>query len=903
MFRPQSSDESGKQTIDVKLSSSTSRELFKQFDADTFRKQSTDSDDSDDIPLSRRRTTSSHSLSKSNHSSRERKVSSSGFLETKRSKNDNKRRIFSTESSESADSEVKSLKYENKSDFDSFKNFSSDDDFSLQSSRRKEDRSSTDSLSLAEKKSMVCSKRPSVAISFSKTATPDVYDFSPTADDSNENTAISLKPENRSSKWNPSAKQQGIFSRKTPSIFSSGKGFDFSTKKSRKSSKDNYKTEDSSDNASDKTALIKPIHETSEMLFDRLFKSPQKDDDNVFTFDTKSKSPLLPNRSLPQTTPVSSMSSFSKVGFDEVTKSSNISDNQKTEPYKTLLSDSLLHTSTPQSSSESVSKITSTSTTTASVETSRLEQGKAVLPDAVDKTLGSEHSSTLESSSLSTSSNKEASKSSETGFCETTAFKPDPPDRTISLDMNKEVKEPSKKSLDDGKNLKIRQVDNKSVKKVKSDAKDKVFKTLSDPVKKPSVKPTAKDSKMLSGDNKSSSQGKSKPQVPLSSTKKESKSEQKKLSLLPESSSFLNDLDKTSLQRQKEKLKRKKLAQKKTKSILGAVKTEEKKTSKKSEVKLIDTDSWLAAPAEKSQAEKPKKALQRTAKRISDSASESERHSTLPCDSDSAAAPLPNLTSSPAGTTSQKPWNSPAKVVESDVLPSRLPQPSIPVTVVGTSLDTAGPLSQLVSAPVQFVESGLTSPVVSSAHTSPLQHSSPVKPNVDLLPPITYLPAPLLSTNLTTTMSDAHVIDATRVTAVGNTVEESDTAPEQPESTDKNSSTIQLIDPDKSLEVAGEKGTTMKEVPPEPNAEAIEPVIPDEERTIGQIEKEITEQEKMLRLYIQERYCEILECDTSEQFDCLSMKPRTDNIAVHFIYQFGNEIVILKGKEIIKNLA
>ena len=563
--------------------------------------------------------------SSSSNQATEPKSSTSGFLGSKRKKSENKRRLFSTESSESVDSESKPLK-QKYSEYDSLKHIlSSEDEFFSHGSRAREERFSTDSIkSLSDKKLSTGLKRPTVSVSSAKSGEADVYDFSPNADDfSNESNAISLKSESKvSTKWENQSKQPSLYSRKNSSNFSSSKSYDYGSKKSRKSSKD------TTDSANETTALIKPVHETSEMLFDRIFKSPLMQEDDAFSFDTKPKKPIVePNLNEQDLSSISTTSSFSPSTGDSNTATSNTA--RSTEyASENLFSTTLLSPSSNFS--------TETKDSVNSLKSDRHSDSQPnIFKQVFEKEIGS-RSLSIDDASLISS--RESSTRSILDEIESSAPKTS---RATSLDGKEKIK----KTIDEIKVQKSDSLENKVIKKVKMANKDKISKVLSDPPKKVPAKSQLKESKSLLV-SKKSQPDKPKLTKPVS-TKKEPKSE-KKLTLVPDTkSSFLSDLNKTSLLRNQEKIKKKKLAEKKkvTKATTSG-NVEEKKTVKKTEVKLIETDSWLGSVSDKPPVEKQRRPLQRSTKKASDASSDSDKTlATTSADVDSVSKVRPSISS------------------------------------------------------------------------------------------------------------------------------------------------------------------------------------------------------------------------------------------------------------------
>ena len=676
LFRSESNDKQNNTT------SSISRELFKQFDAGNLT--SSDSDDSDNLPLIRQRRISMQSKSStSSNQASERKTSSSGFLETRRIKSD-KRRLFSTESSESLESDTRH-KLKNV-DTDSLKHpISSEDEFFSHSSKSREDRFSSDSLkSATDKKTLSSLKRQTGFLSGTKSGEPDVYDFSPNADDfSNESNAISLKSESKvSNKWESQPKQPSLFSRKTSGQFLSTKGFEYGAKKNRKSSKE------VSESDSDASALSKPIHETSEMLFDRIFKSPLKEDDEYSNVESK---PIFESNLFQKSPPSfgSSSSTFSASVTDSFTPTSSSSSSKRIS--ENLFSANLL------SPSPTVSKETREVTT--SQKSARHSDAQSnIFKQIYEKDTGS-RSFSIDNASLSTTcedSSHHISDNSEMAASKTC--------RAISLDS----KEKTKKVAEEAKIQKNDFLDNNAIKKVKAENKDKLSKTLSEPVKKIQAKSTSRDSKPVLTAKKSE-----KPKLvkPISA-KKEQKSE-KKLTLVSESkSSFLSDLDKTSLQRQ-EKIKRKKLVQKKVvKPAPVGNKSDEKKTARKSEVKLIETDSWLGSSSDKTLAERPRKALQRSTKKLSDASTESDKTLAVSVESDLTVKTRPSISSPPPSKLT--PLNTNYNVAVEDF-----------AATLHSPLESDGVGCQVPLSAIETSEGNLPHP--STTSQSNLQLSSPSK--------------------------------------------------------------------------------------------------------------------------------------------------------------------------------
>ena len=488
--------------------SSISRELFKQFDAANFDKiVSSDSDDSDDLPLSRQRRISMQSKSSSSsNQATEPKSSTSGFLGSKRKKLENKRRLFSTESSESVDSESKPLK-QKYSEYDSLKHIlSSEDEFFSHGSRAREDRFSTDSIkSLSDKKLSTGLKRLTVSVSSAKSGEADVYDFSPNADDfSNESNAISLKSESKvSTKWENQSKQPSLYSRKNSSNFSSSKSYDYVSKKSRKSSKD------TTDSTNETTALIKPVHETSEMLFDRIFKSPLMQEDDSFSFDTKPKKPIVePNLNEQDRSSISTTSSSFSPSTGDSNTATSITARSTEYASENLYSTTLLSPSSNFS--------TETKDSVNSLKSDRHSDSQPnILKQVFEKEIGS-RSLSIDDASLISS--RESSTRSILDEIESSAPKTS---RATSLDGKEKIK----KTIDEIKVQKSDSPENKVIKKVKMENKDKISKVLSDPPKKVPAKSQLKESKSLLVSKKSQPD---KPKLIKSvSTKKEPKSEKK----------------------------------------------------------------------------------------------------------------------------------------------------------------------------------------------------------------------------------------------------------------------------------------------------------------------------------------------------------------------------------------
>ena len=834
-------------------SSGLSRELFKQVDDDNFKNFSSfsDSDDSDDVPLSRRRRTSSVQSRSSTTSSlatsstHERKISFSGYFETKRSKGEKKRRLFSSDSSESHDSDAKLSR--DKNDLEPSKQRSSADDFYSHNTTKSKEERSTSEDSAAEKKSGFSSRRPTITISSPKGSEADVYDFSPTADDfSSENTAISLKPDGRAtSKWDASSKASSLFSRKPSSIFST-KGFDFGAKKSRKPSKDYQK--DASDSARDsvKSALIKPVHDTSAMLFDKLFKSPLKDnvvDDDAFWHDAKTSASVSSSKTsghLPLFS-TSTSSLITSVASSTVNLSSNTITYKKEEHAKSPVSAPVSTTTNAELFSGPTSATSDgESFLSRNLVSSCSDATKNIFTSVLEKTYRSssiDNASLLSSESLQWITEKPKA---HTEFDSSNANKATTL-RAFSVD------DKPKQLLSSGREPKpeLTSTETKAVRKLKIDIKDKLSKTVSDPVKKP--KTLTKDAKISAFGSKKTSDGKTKL-MSSSTVKKDGKAEPKKVSLLPDAkSNFLSALEKSSLHQQ-----RKRLVQKKVKSTSG-VKQEEKKQSKKSEVKLIETDSWLGSPLEKSQSERTKKALQRSMKRNSDSASESNRataESSTPNDSDTTAV----MYSTPSKLVTS--FTSPNPFVESEssnVVKS-------PRTLTSGQIDSAAESEKaLDTPPISVSENNLTSRSPSSTQPDPLHHASPIKSTV--------LPKPILVSSESPAGFDSIPVQSTSVpTTHDSQVIASDakneSIPSSENGIDKTSSNCPP-DPETGTADTCSVGSVVdinsapeKDKNPLP-VDHSSPDLKDEEEKRDSVpsnpENDLSPQEKMLRSYIQKR--------------------------------------------------
>ena len=781
---------------------SFSRELFKQFDADNFSKSSSsDSDDSDDLPLSRRRNISIQSKSStSSNQTVDRKSSSGGYLEVKRSKMDNKRRLFSTESSESMDSESKPPK-PRQLDQEPLKSvLSSEDEFFTP--KPFEERYTSESKSNTERQPTAV-KQTTISLSSTR-GEADVYDFSPNADEfSNENNAISLKAESKATnKWESKGKQPSLFSRKSSGLFSSSKGYEFAAKKPRKTSNE---TIDSHTDST--TALIKPVHETSEMLFDRLFKSPQKEDSHLST-ESKLKPSIYSNITSPALT--ATTVTAPSIATDSLSSIAGFAGISKLETEK-LFSVENSSTSSSGPTSESFGSLPSSQKS--------LRQSDAqsnIFSDVLEKEFNTRSLSIDNASILS---RKEDSLTSVPDESASSTAKTST--RALSLDS----KEKAKKT-EDNKTLKSEFAENKPVKKIKTENKDKVSKTTLDSSKKAQINSTTKDIKALTPTKKFAN--KSKTSQP-SLSKKEAKTD-KKLTLLPDSkSNFLSDLDRTSSQRQQEKLKRKKLAQKKIKPS-NLPKLEEKKTAKKSEVKLMESDSWLGSVSEKIPSEKQRKAVPRSIKKLSDPVAESVPPNN-PVSSDPASTKtLSNQPLQAASDLLSKSSGSASNLVEisSELIPRKTRSFSSEST--GSGFRTP--------ASTQYAEESFAPPAIPSIiHT----HSSPTK-----IPPCD-------SSNVG--IGDPAISKSDPTLNVSNTVGAEVTGGnDHNNAPDDENDTVNSAAPPVAVSDSLDASTD-KEVDNKPNADETATIaensIPVEKES--PVEEEPSEQEKMLRLYIQER--------------------------------------------------
>ncbi|CAK8682660.1 unnamed protein product [Clavelina lepadiformis] len=632
-----------------KASTSTaSRELFKQFNTKKLL-SSSDSDDSEDnIPLSHRKKSLGISHPKNSIlSSFDGQTSTSfGFGNNKLKSSRKQKRLFSTESSDSTDSEKKSHRFRPLPDFKQNRKPSLSSDDEMSSSRSQSLHKPNEKLNFKDiftsRKSSTSTmlKTPSTLGSESKPEEPDVYDFSPNADDFlSESDGISLKPENRSlSKWDNLAtskskfsKQTSPFSRKPSSLFTSKTD----VKKHQRQNEDHTRLKEAIDMDSEKdekrTVLIKPVmqytHETSEMMFDRLFKSPEKDKESTTTHEKVFEPVKIEGRS-------SCNPTISKPLFVQATKSLNqpiaftstVTLQTKSLPtFGTFLSSAAVST-TDRSKTFSPSFPFSGRSFVASSEVNVTK-----LPAVKVKTPPTSSNVNVHAAiSLSCNSDIPKSESSESASCKLPILdinenkvKPQTPEIHFSKivyvphsstlqSCDVKAEEPSKPpSLERKIETKLPQSDQnselcspmeiKTLKKLtKTEFKEKLSKTFSDPVKKPSIKPSMKDAKSVSVDSKKIVQP---PQKISSPSKRDLKNEQKKISLTSaKESNFLNDIESISRQRMKDKqskLKRKKLLQQRKNKQSPTIKLDEKKPLIKPDVKLSDTDAWSSAPNDK----------------------------------------------------------------------------------------------------------------------------------------------------------------------------------------------------------------------------------------------------------------------------------------------------------------
>jgi len=404
----------------------------------------------------------------------------------------------------------------------------------------------------------------------------DVYDFSPGADDfSSDSETISLKPENRSR----------LESLKSPTKkLSQSKSYEARMRKnSRDADAGNRQSLFRKKSPDRKVVLIRPTHssptklQTSEILFDQLFKTPSKEDQELKPFKTTEVlTKPAPPPGLP--TPAPTSSSLSSCTFSTAVSTASQS---STAPF------------TPSTASPTPSTAPSTPSTQTCPFPRTPGLSKTVLTPADAKSTTKELMPALKPVRISSSGKLPGNVTSETKKKKTKAgdvdqHKVKSSARSLSLDVIEEAPPRVDKTKSDWS-------ESRAVKKViRSEPKEKAAKTVSEPLR------SATKLKTPNSDLK-------KPAT-KTPARKEVKTEQKKVSLLSDATSgFMGDIESMSRQRHLEKqmiLKRKKLMQKRSKSNPGT-KIDEKKAFKHADVSVTsppavassDKESLLASPS------------------------------------------------------------------------------------------------------------------------------------------------------------------------------------------------------------------------------------------------------------------------------------------------------------------